>query len=400
MAGTLALNGQSVAALDSIPERMRETIRAHEVPGVVTAVATRDSVLRVDAQGAAGPGSAEPMRTDSIFWIASMTKPITATAVMMLNEAGKLSIDDPVGKYIPQLAALHGKDGKPVTVTLRQMLTHTSGMAEPTADEAAGAKTLGELMPAIASKTLLFEPGSEWRYCQAGINTLARVVEVVSGEPFPEFLSKRLFEPLGMKDTTFYLTQQQMARYVVPAKREGDALVPDSIGLLHGLPPTSHEHYPAGNGGLFSTAPDYLRFARMVLNGGALDGKRYLKPESVRLMTTVQSGELKTGFTPGNGWGLGWCVVRQPQGITSMLSPGTFGHGGAYGTQAWIDPEKGLALVLMVQRSNFKNSDDSEVRRAFQEALLPSSRSGLTVNHNNEPSAHNPAAVKNEAVQP
>ncbi len=106
----------------------------------------------------------------------------------------------------------------------------------------------------------------------------------------------------------------------------------------------------------------------MILNEGEFDGRRYLKPESVRLMTTVQSGDLKTGFTPGNGWGLGWCVVREPQGVTAALSPGTFGHGGAYGTQAWIDPVKKRVYILMVQRANFANSDLSEVRRAFQEA--------------------------------
>jgi CubicO group peptidase (beta-lactamase class C family) len=108
----------------------------------------------------------------------------------------------------------------------------------------------------------------------------------------------------------------------------------------------------------------------MILNGGTLAGKRYLSPESIRLMTMVQTGELQTGFTPGNGWGLGWCVIRNPQGVTETLSSGSYGHGGAYGTQAWIDPRKGLALILMVQRSNFPNSDASEVRRAFQESAL------------------------------
>lgn len=108
----------------------------------------------------------------------------------------------------------------------------------------------------------------------------------------------------------------------------------------------------------------------MILNGGTLDGNRYLSDASVKLMTSVQTGDLKTGFTPGNGWGLGWCVIREPQGVTAKLSPGSFGHGGAYGTQAWIDPVKGVALILMVQRSNFDNADASDVRRAFQEAAL------------------------------
>ena len=112
----------------------------------------------------------------------------------------------------------------------------------------------------------------------------------------------------------------------------------------------------------------------MILRGGELDGKRHVKPESVKLMTTLQSGDLKTGFTPGCGWGLGWCVVREPRGITAMLSPGTFGHGGAFGTQAWIDPKGERAYILMVQRTNFPNSDASNVRKAFQEAAAPATK--------------------------
>jgi CubicO group peptidase (beta-lactamase class C family) len=215
------------------------------------------------------------------------------------------------------------------------------------------------------------ELGSKWQYCQSGINTLGRIIEVVSGQPFEKFLEDRLFKPLGMKDTTFYVRPAQLSRVVTPVRREEDGtLTETTVRLLHGKPATSTDRYPAANGGLYSTAPDYARFARMVLNNGTLDGKRYLKPESVRRMTTIQTGGLQTGFTPGNGWGLTWCVVREPQGITAMLSPGTHGHGGAYGTQAWIDPVKGVVLILMVQRANFSNSDNSPVRMAFQQAAM------------------------------
>ena len=187
--------------------------------------------------------------------------------------------------------------------------------------------------------------------------------------PFDKFLERRLFGPLGMKDTTFYLTEEQLPRLATSYRRtEKGELEATDIRILDGKSPTSRDRFPAANGGLFSTAPDYARFCQMILNGGELDGKRYLKPESVKLMTTIQTGDLKTGFTDGNGWGLGWCVVREPQGVTAMLSPGTFGHGGAYGTQAWIDPGKKRIYILMVQRANFPNSDATEVRRAFQEA--------------------------------
>jgi CubicO group peptidase (beta-lactamase class C family)/predicted AlkP superfamily pyrophosphatase or phosphodiesterase len=346
-----------------IAAAMQEMIRAKEIPGAVTLVATREGVTHLQAIGQAGHSPAsKPLRNDSIFWIASMTKPITGTAIMMLQEEGKLSVDDPVSKFIPGFGSL----------TLKHLMTHTSGLPEATNEEAKGARTLAELIPFHLNKPVRFEPGSKWQYCQSGLNTLGRIVEIASGQRFEKFLEARLFKPLGMKDTTFYLRPAQLARLVTPVKREEDGTFTEaSISLLQGKSPTETDRYPAANGGLFSTAPDYARFARMILNQGTLDGRRYLKPESVKQMTTIQTGELVTGFTPGNGWGLTWCVVRQPQGITAMLAPGTFGHGGAYGTQAWIDPVNGVALILMVQRSNFANSDASPVRLAFQQAAMP-----------------------------
>jgi CubicO group peptidase (beta-lactamase class C family) len=361
---------QTTASLDSIPARMHDMIVANQVPGAVTVVATRDSVLRMNAQGWADPEHKSFMRVDSIFWIASMSKPITAIAVLMLMEDGKLSLDDPIAKYVPELAGLKTADGKTPRITIRHLLTHTSGMGEATDEESKTARTLSDLIPAFASKPLAFEAGSKWQYSQSGILTLGRIVEIVSGVPFEVFLRNYIFDPLGMKDTTFYLSEAQMPRWVIPARRESEQLVPAEIGLLNGHPPTWRGHYPASNGGLFSTAPDYTRLAQMLLNGGALDGRRYLTAESVHIMSTVQTGDMVTGFTPGNGWGLGVGIVRQPQGVTAMLSPGTFGHGGGYGTQFWIDTERGVALIMMIQRSNFKNADESPVRLAFQKAAL------------------------------
>jgi CubicO group peptidase (beta-lactamase class C family) len=367
---TLALGASPMD--ERIAARMREMIAAKEIPGAVTVVATREKVTHLRAIGAASPAGTPALRADSIFWIASMTKPITGTAIMMLRDEGKLNVDDPVAKYIPELGALKTPTGEPANLTLKHLMTHTSGLAEATAEESKAAKKLADLIPAYAGKPMLFEPGSKWQYCQSGINTLGRIIEVVSGMPFEQFLERRLFRPLGMKDTAFYLRENQLSRLVTPAWQEKDGrLITAAISLLNGKPATDADRYPAANGGLFSTAADYAHFARMILNGGTLNGKRYLKPESVELMTTVQSGAVTTGFTPGNGWGLTWCVVREPQGVTAMLSPGTVGHGGAYGTQAWIDPKKGVALILMVQRANFANSDASPVRMAFQQAALP-----------------------------
>src|SRR5260221_5942452 len=208
VAGVLLLPALSLAqtpeGLDSIPGRMREMITQSEVPGAVAVVATHDSVLRMDAVGWDGPEHKAPMRVDSIFWIASMTKPITATGILMLMEEGKLSLDDPISKYIPELGALKTADGRVHPVTLRHLLTHTSGMGEATDQEWQNARTLSDLVPAFASKPLAFEPGSQWKYCQSGINTLGRIIEIVTGQPLEIFMQKRIFDPLGMKDTTFY----------------------------------------------------------------------------------------------------------------------------------------------------------------------------------------------------
>jgi CubicO group peptidase (beta-lactamase class C family) len=354
------------SAAPAINAAMQSMVDRQEAAGVVTLVTTRDGVAHLGAVGKADLATNRPMNTDALFWIASMTKPITGVAIMMLQDEGKLSVDDPVGKYLPELAKTATADGTVHTVTLKHLLTHSSGLAESTNDEKKVAKSLADLMPGFSSRPLQFAPGSRWQYCQSGINTLGRIVEVVSGKSFPTFLQERLFNPLGMTDTTFYPDPTQVARLASTYKREGDALVPAK--LPWDFDPTNIGHYPAPNGGLFSTASDYGRFCRLLLNDGALDGRTYLSKAAVTQLRTVASGDLKTGFTDGNGWGLGVCVVRQPQGVSAALSAGSYGHGGAFGTQAWIDPVKGVAYVLMVSRSNFPNSDNSDVRKAFQEA--------------------------------
>jgi CubicO group peptidase (beta-lactamase class C family) len=366
------------AKFADISDRMKAFIASGEISGAVTLVATRGKVIYLDSTGFADLASKTPMRTDTIFWIASMTKPLTATAVLMLQDEGKLSVDDPVSKYLPEFAGLKTPSGKPADLRIRHLLTHTSGLAEATGEQLRSAKTLADLIPVYTGRPVSFEPGSRWQYCQSGINTAARVVEVASKESFPAFLRKRIFGPLGMRDTTFYLSGEQLPRLAKSYKRAGGVLQENPIAFLQGLSPTERDRYPAANGGLFSTASDYARFCRMILGGGVLGGRRLLKAESVKLMTSLQTGELKTGFTEGNGWGLGWCVVRHPQGVTGMLSAGSFGHGGAYGTQGWIDPQTGLMYILMVQRADFPNADDSEVRKAFQQAASSSTAGGAT----------------------
>lgn len=349
--------------------RMNGFVESKEIAGAVTLVADAEKIIHLSANGLADIEKKSPMATDSLFWIASMTKPITGTALMMMQEDGKLSVNDPVAKYLPEFENLKDEAGNKVVITIKQCLTHSSGLSDLTPDESKGITTLKDLVPLIAAKPVKFPPGSKWQYCQTGINTVGRIIEVVSGKSYPDFLQERLFDPLGMKDTSFYPSEQQVARLASSYKHgsSGD-LEKAALSFLNGKSPTDKSHFPMANGGLFSTAEDYGKFARMILRGGESGGKRYLKEESVKQMTTVQSGDLVTGFTPGNGWGLGWCVVRQPQGVTAALSSGTFGHGGLYGTQAWIDPVRNRIYVMMIQRADLANGDASEIRRSFQEA--------------------------------
>jgi CubicO group peptidase (beta-lactamase class C family) len=368
------------AKLPAIGTAMEEMIANNEIAGAVTAVVSRDRILHLQATGLADVAAKRAMKPDALFWIASMTKPVTGAAVLMLQDDGKLSVSDPVAKYLPEFAGLKTPSGKPANLTITQILTHTSGLGEAPAEEARQAKTLNDLVPLWLASPMQYEPGERWKYTQSGINAGARIVEVVSGMAFDAFVQKRVFDPLKMKDTTFYPTDAQRARLATAYARN------QQTGTLDPVPPRAdfgtRGRPPQGNGGLYSTAPDYLRFCQMLLGGGTFEGRRYLSAAAMAFLTTPQTGDLPTGFfqtdTYGNrganyGWGITTSILRTPHdGVAAMLSPGTYGHGGAWGTQAWIDPVKGVAYILMVQRSNFPNSDASGVRRAFQEAVAKS----------------------------
>jgi CubicO group peptidase (beta-lactamase class C family) len=362
--------------LAGVGDAMQELISKNEIAGAVTVVVTKDKILHLETTGFADVAAKKPMTPDSLFWIASMTKPITGTAILMLQDEGKLNVADPVAKYLPEFAGLKTPSGKPANLTITQVLTHTSGLGEAGGPAAQRAKTLADLVPLWLAAPMQYEPGAKWQYTQSGINAAARIVEVVSGMTFDAFLQKRLFDPLGMKNTTFYPTEQQRARLATAYAKSGDT------SGLEAVPPRAdfgpRDRPPQGNGGLYSTAPDYARFCQMLLNGGTLEGHCYLSSAAMKYLTTPQTGDLPTGFFQNNtfgnhgtnyGWGIATCILRTPhEGVAAMLSPGTFGHGGAWGTQAWIDPVKGVAYVLMVQRSNFPNSDASDVRHDFQQA--------------------------------
>jgi CubicO group peptidase (beta-lactamase class C family) len=371
---SLAATPGNEPANPAIRAAVQKFIDAQDISGAVIVVAAKDRFLAIDTIGLADIAKKTPMELDTLFWIASMTKPLTAVSILMLQDEGKLKLSDPVETFIPEFAALKTPTGLPAHITIEQMLTHTSGLGEGDSTAIKSAHTLRDLIPIYLASPMQYEPGNRWKYTQSGINVAARIVEVASGLSFDEFVSKRILKPLGMKHTTFYPNKKQRSHLATPYIKE------KQTGILTAAPYAAFGvkgQPPFGNGGLFSTGPDYARFCQMLLNSGTFRGKRYLSPAAFQQLTTVHTGELKTGFLQtdeyGNrgmnyGWGIGVAILKAPHpGVAEMLSPGTFGHGGAWGTQAWIDPVRGLAYVLMVQRPGI-NGDASNLRQAFQQA--------------------------------
>ncbi len=342
-------------------------VDSRSLAGAVILVADRTRVRSLEAVGFADIARDVPMRTGCLFWIASQTKPITATALMMLVEEGKVRLDDPVAQYLPEFAGQwlaveqdseHMLLRKPRQLpTVRQALCHTSGMPFKSAIEEPTLDRL-PLEYAVRSYTmtpLQSEPGSKYQYSNAGINTVGRIIEVVSGQPYAEFLEQRLLGPLGMKDTTFWPTPKQVARLAKSYRPNaaGTGLEEMGIGQLAYLPLSSHARHPVPAGGLFSTAADVGRFCRMILNGGSFEGTRYLSDASVREMTRRQTGE---GIP--DGYGLGWGT-----------GDGTAGHGGAQATNMTIDWHRGLITVYLVQHAGFPN-DGARSQAVFRDAAI------------------------------
>jgi CubicO group peptidase (beta-lactamase class C family) len=357
----------------SIAAALQPFVDSHSLAGAVTLVADKDRVLSLEAVGYADVAAGKPMKTDALFWIASQSKSITATALMMLVDEGKVKLDDPVEKYLPEFKGLwvtaerdneHMLLRKPKhPIMVREILSHTSGlpfksaMEEPTLD----LLPLRVGVKSYAMTPLLFEPGSKYQYSNAGINTAGRIIEVVSGMPYETFLDKRLFEPLGMKDTTFWPNEEQLSRlaksYKPNATKTG--LEETRIGQLK-YPLSDRTRQPMPAGGLFSTAVDIGRFCQMVLNGGTFEGKRYLSEDAVKQMTSKQTGALKENY------GLGWAT-----------GGGTLGHGGAFATNMTIDPKRGLITVFLVQHAGFpKNGNQAQgaFRKAAEERFGKASK--------------------------
>jgi len=371
--------------LDAIGPRMEKFVSDAEFAGVVSVVGRKEGIVHESAVGFRDLATKTAMTKDTLFRVASMTKPITAIGIMILADEGKLSPDDDVAKHLPEftnqmLVAEKGADGvtlkKPVRpVKLRDLLTHTSGVANyPKGVDDVYVKrnrTLAETTLATALQPLQFQPGTAWSYSNPGIDTLGRVIEVISGQSYESFLKARVFDPLGMMDTSFYPTKEQLGRVAVnytkdPKSKDGKLMAaPDALLAL----PTAPVH-PIPAGGLYSCGADLAKLYRMMLFKGELNGKRILSEKAVAEMTKTQTGDIKTGFVDGMSFGFGWAVVKEPKGTTAMLSPGTFGHGGAFGTQGWIDPTQDVFVILLIQRTNTPGGDGSAIRQALQELAV------------------------------
>jgi len=337
-------------------------VDSNSLAGAVALVADKDKVLALEAVGFADIKGKKPMKTDAIFWIASMTKPITATALMILVDEGKVKLDDPIEKYLPEFKDLwvaveqdkeHVLLKKPKSsVTIRQVLSHTSGMPFVSGMESPYLDQLSirDAVRSYAITPLKTEPGTKYAYSNAGINTAGRIIEVVSGMSYEDFLQKRIFDPLGMKDSTFWPTEQQSARIALTYKpnKEKNGLESMPIAVFQ-HPLTDRKRHPLPGGGLFSTASDIGRFCQMLLNGGTLDGKRIVTESAVKEMAIKQTGDaLKDNY------GLGWAVT-----------PDGFGHGGAYATNMTIDTKRGLVLVWMVQSAGGYPGDGGKAFPTF-----------------------------------
>ena len=391
--------GFSTERLPRIHEAVGRHIEAKDVSGAVTLVARRGRIVHFEAQGLMDIESKKPMLKDSIFRLASMSKPITAVAVMMLVEDGKIRLTDRVSAFIPEFKTMKvavakgtntpvqmpafGRGGPPAPapefdlvpaareITVKDLLTHTSGLMSGGVSGAEQLKlapicpndTLANYIPKLAQTPLDFQPGTLWRYSGLyGFDVLARIVEIASGQPYDQFLKQHLFDPLGMKDTGFAPTPERMARVATIYQRTPNGLQPaqNANQLISGT-------YFSASGGLMSTAEDYLQFAQMLVNGGQLNGKRYLGPKTVELMTANHTGDMVNGQfgrpAHGMGFALGVQVVLDPVAADLRVSPGTYGWAGAYGTNQNMDPKEKMVSIIMMQGAS------GPLQRDFENAV-------------------------------
>ena len=390
--------GLDPARLARVDALLQSYVDAKQIPGAVALVARRGEIAKLSVLGEKAFGSGDPMRRDTIFRIYSMTKPITSVATLILYEEGKLRLTDPVSKWIPELAQprvlrapggpLEETEPSPSEITVRDLLTHCSGLvysfttSGPLAKAYEEAGVSGAGSPLAASEwaarlgklPLAHAPGTRWNY-SVSTDVLGLLVERVSGVPFAQFLEQRIFAPLGMRDTAFFVPPEKLGRlatnYAPNAQGGLDVFDAPATSTYRAAPA-----FASGGGGLVSTADDYARFALMLAGGGRLGGTRILSRKTVALMATnhltpsEQDGFGLRGYRvfAGNGFGLGVMVQTEVAGYRGLGSIGKHGWGGAAGTWYWVDPEEDLVAVLMIQRMSF-GGPPIAISRDFETAV-------------------------------
>lgn len=377
--------GMSSERLARIGPAMQRYIDARLVPGTITAVMRRGKLVHLQMQGDMDVENGRSMERDAIFRIASMTKPITSVALMMLWEEGHFQLRDPVAKYLPEFANplvsttsdASGETGELVAVDrpiqIRDMLTHTAGLANSyigngdyyrKASRALAEDDLASYIKRLATLPLNYQPGTAWQY-SAATSVVGRLVEVMAGQPLDEFLDVRLFQPLGMTDTQFFLDEEKAARLTAQYQPgEDDRIELQDPGSVKSRWVTGPKKLFRGSGGLVSTVDDYLRFQQTMLNGGELEGARILSPTTVSLMMENHTGDLPLWLPgPGMGFGLGYGIVIDRGAAATPLSLGSAYWGGAYCTLSWIDREEEIVAVLMTQVRPYRHIN---IRHDFQ----------------------------------
>ncbi|HXI47679.1 MAG TPA: serine hydrolase domain-containing protein [Steroidobacteraceae bacterium] len=365
--------GMSTERLAQLRSGMKELVDQGRLAGVVTMVSRHGKVVEFDASGKRDIAANAPMQKDSIFRIYSMSKPITGVAMMILFEEGKWQLNDPVAKYIPEFAKLkvYSTDAnnnvvmkdQAHPVTMRELMSHSGGFTygffsntavdklQIEADLLNPNNTLDEFIKRVAKLPLNSQPGTEWHY-SISVDIQGYIVQKLSGMPFEEFLEKRIFKPLGMVDTAFYVPKEKLNRFAEFYSYDKDGKL-QVVGVKDGL---NHDFaakpaLSSGGGGLVSTATDYMRFCQMLLNGGQLDGTRILSPLTVELMHTNVLAPNVPILAPGAGFGLDFAIYTDPAAAGGYYGKGSYWWGGAAGTWFWIDPVNDLIVLGMIQQA-------------------------------------------------
>ncbi len=390
--GVLRAEEISPPAHGAFAAKLQPFVDEHYISGAVALVANQERVLDVTAVGYSSLSTKTPLREDAVFWLASISKTFVATAMMMLVDEGKVNVDDPVEKYLPAFKGQlvtdkKGNHSPQHPMLVKELLTHTSGIIGPNDSPIKKNLDLADDIRQYAAAPLKWEPGTKFEYNNAGINTAGRIIEVASGMSYGEFIKQRLLEPLDMSDTTFWPDAKLAARLAQTSQWDKEKSVledipndPDKVWLNQKQVPLpvrvymggealraypNHYAWPAG--GLFSTAGDLAKYARVMLNGSVINGKRLVSEASFKRMTTPEP--CTTGIKAAPGIGLGWFVTRNE---LDGVGTGSFGHHGARGPVLWIDPVDKLVVILLFESMDVQTRGDAKSRleKAFFRAAV------------------------------